>query len=300
MPWWHSYPKTKVQQNIEVLMTKSKEEPDEYLGKYDKASEGKPYLTGSQITTMCECPVAYRKRYIERLPAAPSSSIAFGLSGHFAENDMNLRQKIFTKKDVPLDVVQDAFNDKIKDFRPEIAWSKQERKFGTRKSFRLLQDEGIKTMKRVHLDLLPDIKPVSVEETIRIVLKDFPIDIYGCWDVETNRDILDFKFRRKTPNQTDVDRNLGLTIYAMAKSVKDGRPPRFVKLIGGVRLKSGPKAFNLRSRRTDDDFRRVLLTVAKIKKIIDNDIWLPASALSWKCSVGFCEYFKDCTERIVK
>lgn len=272
---------------------------DRYLSDYDEVST-KPYITGSQITAMCECGVYYRKRYIERISLGPNSAAAFGLSGHYAENEQNLRQKIKSKIDVPLDVVQDAFNDKIKDFRPEIRWTRTERKFGVRKSFRLMQDEGILTMERVHTDLVPAIKPISIEEKVRITLKDFEYDILGTWDIETNRDILDFKFRKRTPNQKDVDKNIGLTLYAMAKTVKDGRVPRFVRLIGGVRLKSGPKAFNLKGKRDHDDFKRILLTVAKMKKAIDNDIWLPASPLSWKCSPDWCEYFDECGERLCR
>jgi hypothetical protein len=272
---------------------------DTYLNGYDEVAGNKKYLTGSQITTMCECPVEYRKRYIERLPTAPSSSIAFGLSGHKAE-EVNLRQKIKTKKDEPLDVVLDIFNHTLKEYRSDIEWSKDERKVGKRKSFNALQVEGMDTMEKVHLEISPKIKPLSVEEKVRITLKDFPFDILGTPDVMTRRDVLDFKFMKRSPNQKTADNNLNLTIYSMAKAIRDNRLPRFVRLIGGVRLKSGAKTFDIKSKRNESDFKQVLRTVGKIQKIIENDIWLPASILSWKCSPGFCSYFNQCTEKMVR
>lgn len=270
---------------------------DTYISDYDAAAGNKEYITSSQIGAFCECGVEYRKRYIERLASGRGASAAFGTAGHFAENDINLAQKIMTKKDVPLDVVQDAFRDKLQSMKGDIDWNKKERKEGVRKLWRSMQDTGPEVMERLHTEIAPKIQPITIEAKIRIPLKDFPKDILGTWDVETRRDIWDWKFKGKTPSQKDADANTGLTIYAMAKKVKDGVAPRSIHMAGVVRLKK-PKIFDLVTKRDDDDFHRVLLTVNKIQRSIDAGIFLPASPLSWKCSSNFCSYFETCREKL--
>ena len=155
------------------------------------------------------------------------------------------------------------------------------------------------------LDLLhPDFRPVTdrflarlVEAKIMIPLKDFPLDIMGTWDIETKRDIWDFKFKGKTPNQKDADANTGFTVYSMAKKVKDGMAPKSIHMAGIVKLKT-PKTFDITTKRDDHDFHKLLLTVNKIQKSIDAGIFLPASPLSWKCSENWCSYFNICKERL--
>ncbi|MCK5617330.1 PD-(D/E)XK nuclease family protein [Candidatus Pacearchaeota archaeon] len=271
---------------------------DDYLNSYDNAAKGKRYITSSQIGTFCECGVAYRKSYIERLKTGSGSGAVFGTAGHFAENEINLRQKIKSKVDVPVDVVQDAFRDRLQGMKGDIEWNKAERKEGVRKLWREMKETGIVAMERLHLDLAPKIQPISIEAKIVIPLKNFPIDIMGTWDVECRRDLWDFKFKKKTPTQNDADKNLGFTLYAMAKTVKDGKPPRSIKMAGIVRLKRGPKTFEITTKRTEDDFRRVLLTVNKIEKSIQAGIFLPASPLSWKCAPAWCGHYETCAERL--
>ena len=270
---------------------------DDYLKGYDDVAGDKEYITSSQITEFVDCSVSYRKKYIERIRSGSGSAATFGTAGHFAENEISLRPKIITKKDMPLDVVLDAFRDKLQSMKGDINWNKDERKAGLRKLWRSMHAGGIDAMTRLHLDLAPSIQPITIEAKIRIPLANFPRDILGCWDIETRRDIVDWKFKGKTPSQADADSNLGLTVYWAAKKAKDGIAPRSIRMAGIVKLKKA-KTFNLVTKRNDDDFHRVLLTISKIQKSIDAGIFLPASPLSWRCTPKWCPFFETCTERI--
>ena len=270
---------------------------NDYLTKYDVIAEGKKYLTGSQITAFVSCGVYYRKCYIERLPSRVGSAANFGTAIHFSENEINLRQKVTSKVDVPTDTVQDAFAEKIDELKSEIEWSPEEKSIGVDKSHAGLKDEGCTAIKTLHKEIMPTVQPLSVEKTIIIPLEGFNYSISGTWDIETERGILDLKTRGKTPSQADVDRNLNLTIYALGKSVADGKYPDYVGLIGIVRLKT-PKTFDLRGTRTIEDFNRLLLTVGKIKHAIDQGIFLPCDPGHWKCSQNWCSFFNDCKEKL--
>lgn len=270
---------------------------ESYLNKYDKNSGGKPYFTSSQIITFLECGVEFRKRYIERLPSKSSSAAAFGTATHKAINEGNLRPKIASHIDAPLDTLQDMFAQEIDNLKPEIEWDAEEKSIGIEKVHAGLKDEGVGVVRVLRAEVTPKIQPLSVEQVIRIPLEGFARDLQGCWDIEVERGILDLKTRGRTPSQADVDKNLGLTMYALAKSVKDGRYPDFVALVGAVRLKT-PKSFELIGTRKQEDFDRVLLTVGKIQHAIDNGIFLPASGLSFKCSETYCSFFKECTEKL--
>jgi hypothetical protein len=272
---------------------------DSYLDSYDNAMKGEKYITASQIAAFCECGVEYRRRYIDREATGSSAAAVFGTAGHFAEIEGSLRQKIKSKVDVPVDVVTDMFVEKLQSMKGDIDWSRAERKEGRRKLWRNMQDTGPAVMKKLHLELAPRIQPVSVEAKVIIPLKDFAFSaICGTWDVECSRDIYDFKFRGKTPSQADIDSNTGLTVYSMAKTLKDGRPPRSIHMAGIVRLKT-PKLFDLTTKRDESDFHKLLLTVNKIHKSIEAGIFLPASPISsWKCSEKFCSYFNSCNEKL--
>ena len=269
----------------------------DYLSKYDKQADGKKYLTASQITTFVSCGVCYRKQYIERLPSRVGSAANFGTAFHTSENDNNFKLKVKSKVDVPIDVVQDAFANKIDELTPEIEWSVEEKSVGIEKSHAGLKDEGCAAVKVFHSEIAPKISPVSVEQTIIIPLEGFDYSIAGTWDIETENGILDLKTRGKTPSQSDVTRNLGLTIYSLGKSVKDNKYPDYVGLTGIVRLKT-PKTFDLRGTRTIEDFNRLLLTVGKIKHAIDQGIFLPCDPGHWKCSEAWCSFFNDCKEKL--
>ena len=268
-----------------------------YLDKYDEIAGGKKYLTGSQITTFVSCGVCYRKKYIERMPSRVGSAANFGTAIHYSENEINLKQKVVSRIDVPVDVAQDAFACKIDELKPEIEWSPEETSIGVEKSHAGLKDEGCAAIRTLHNETMPKIQPVSIEKTIIIPLEGFDYSISGTWDIETENGILDLKTRGKTPSQVDVDRNLNLSIYALGKSVQDGKYPDYVGLIGIVRLKT-PKTFDLRGTRTIEDFNRLLLTVGKIKHAIDCGIFLPCDPGHWKCSLNWCSYFNECTEKL--
>lgn len=269
----------------------------DYLNKYDKNSGGKPYFTSSQIITFLECGVEFRKRYIERLPSKSSSAAAFGTATHKAINEGCLRPKIISHTDAPLDVLQDMFAQEIDHLKPEIEWDTAEKSTGVEKAHAGLKDEGVGVVKVLHAEVTPKIQPLSVEQVIRIPLEGFARDLQGCWDIEVEHGIIDLKTKGRTPSQADVDKNLGLTLYSIAKTCKDGIPPDFVALVGAVRLKI-PKSFELRGTRKQEDFDRVLLTVGKIQHAIDNGIFLPASGLSFKCSQNYCSFFNECAEKL--
>lgn len=268
-----------------------------YTDKYDNNSGGKPYFTSSQIITFLECGVEFRKRYIEKLPSKSSSAAAFGTATHKAINEGNLKQKITTHVDAHLDALQDIFAQEIDNLKSEIEWDTEEKSAGIDKAHAGLKDEGVKVVQVLRAEVTPKIQPLSVEQVIRIPLEGFARDLQGCWDIEVEHGIIDLKTKGRTPSQADVDKNLGLSMYALAKSVKDGKYPDFVSLVGAVRLKT-PKSFELRGTRKQEDFDRVLLTVGKIQHAIDNGIFLPASGLSFKCSQNFCSFYLDCKERL--
>ena len=267
-----------------------------YKSQYEGLGD-KPFLTSSMIVDFVECGVLFRKTYIEDLPTQSSSAAVFGIAGHYAEGEINFAQKILSKKDEPVSVVQDAFNDKYKSFWGNIRWSKQERKEGVRTIYRKAKEEGIRVMKQAHTVLAPEIKPISVERIVRIPLKDFKYDLFGKMDIETLRTIVDLKFPKATKRQRDADHNVGLTLYSLAKTVQDGRTPESVSLAGVARLKT-PKPFVIKSHRTQEDFDRVLLTVAKIHKCIESGVFLPSSPLGWKCSEAYCDFYNNCKERL--
>ena len=125
-------------------------------------------LSGSSLNTYLRCARQWELAYVQRLKRPPSLKMALGTAGHFAA-EVDLKQKIETHQDLPLDMVLDAFRDswdKETIDSPEVPDKKETKP--------LMLDSGIAAMKVWHAEVAPDVDPIMVEEPIQFTINDIP------------------------------------------------------------------------------------------------------------------------------
>lgn len=164
-------------------------------------------LSGSSLNTFLRCPRQWEYAYVWRLKEPPTLKQALGIAAHDAL-ETDLRQKIQTREDLPLDMVLDAFADAFK----KEAYDAREipDKGETRPLF---LDSGVAAVKLWHEVVAPTYQPVAVEEHIQFKINDVVID--GTLDArDEDGKIRDHKFVGKKPSSGE-QYILNMTGYAI-------------------------------------------------------------------------------------
>jgi putative RecB family exonuclease len=222
----------------------------------------------------------------------PGSALLLGKSWHEAL-ETNYTQKITTKVDLPIEEMKDAFSDSFDRmsndddyiFDPSMPESK-------------LKDQGIGLTEIHHKEIAPTINPVSVEEKFDISLgDDFPFTLLGFIDLIDEKDsgeyIVDNKSLGKKPSQSDMDKNIQLTAYALAYRMTRGKEESGLRFDCAIKNKN-PQVFQIETKRTTSEIEWFLSElVGNVAGGIKSGIFFP-NPTGWHCSEKWCGYWGMC------
>lgn len=252
------------------------------------------HISSSQLNLYLSCGEAYRRRYIDGTILPPGIAIVRGKSGH-AALEVNNKQKIETRKDLPESDFKDAISDSIKNqFESGIALTDEEAKVGMKKIKAKLTDE-LTDMSSLLVKSAKTIQPVSVETRQEIFLEKLNKSIVYVMDVEgEDESIVDYKFtgRKKTDLQVSTDG--GLTTYALAYRIKNGKMPKRIMFHNFVSGKKGNELHFIPAERSESDLLAIYNRYGAAIKGIEAGIFAPAELGHWKCSEKWCGYFNSC------
>jgi len=276
---------------------------------FQKPGDARPQLHYSHISRLIMCGEQFRRIYICGDRAAPGVALIIGSSVHVAvEKDLKFKgvtKELMKDSDVR-DAARDAF---ISEWESTpILLDDDERIKGLEAVKGESLDLTVELAALHHTQAAPHItidKPEDVERlfVIRTAERGYDFDIGGKIDV-TERDaapsssgvslsaIRDTKTKKQSPPQNIADVSEQLTIYAMAHTVLEGRPPASVNLDYLVKTKT-PKYVPLQSTRTHGDFKIFLRRFEKYVETIQKGIFLPADPSHWCCSEKFCGFARD-------
>ncbi|MCG3204356.1 MAG: hypothetical protein KCHDKBKB_01071 [Elusimicrobia bacterium] len=234
------------------------------------------------------CPEQFRNRYIEGLKIPPSAAMVQSKVWHGAV-EANYRQKIKTGQDLPLNDMQEIY---AADF--DVALKAEEIAFQPDENPGKVKDEGVAITTIHHKLIAPTVRPALVEEKFVISLgDDFPYDLVGVWDlVDQDGFIADNKAYSKTPNQSDVDKDIQLGIYSLGYRVSQNKIEKGLRLDTIVKNKQ-PKAVQIATTRTNDDCRFILRLIEQVAKVIQSGVFYP-NPNGWHCSPERCGYWSRC------
>ena len=259
------------------------------------------HLSFSRVGMYLKCGEQFNRRYVKGEIAPPSGSLARGSCGHKAL-EVNFRQKVSTREDLPGEAIKDAYADSWEAKKYEIAWSDTELKESSPgKLVGRYKDTGIGLVSLFHKELSPSILPVSVEEKITVEFNEDIPPLLTILDRIDEADVVgqaggigEVKFTAKSPPANDAATDLQLTVYDFAYRVKYGRPPQVMRKQWAVDLKTQKIVEQVVEARADEQITRMLHRLWAAYQGMNKGIFQPAAAGSWWCAPNWCGYWRTC------
>jgi hypothetical protein len=255
----------------------------------------KPHLSASQLESYCRCPEAYRRRYLDGDIIPPGIAILKGIAFHRGA-EVNMRQKLETRKDLPVteivDAAQAAFDESL---HGSYVLSPDEQARGPEAVIGEAIDDAL-GMVIVHAkQQAPDYQPIFVEELVRIELPTSPRDLLGIIDLADDKGrVVDFKTAGKKKSQGDADDSVQLTVYAAAYHARTGAPPTEVRLDSVVKTKTKTERQVMASDRGVNDFSALANRINAVNHGIEAGSFPPATPGAWWCGPKWCGYWETC------
>jgi len=246
------------------------------------------HISPTQISMYLRCPTQYMFRYIEGLILPPKSAMTKGRAVHKGQ-EVNYKQKIETKQDLPLDDVKDAVATEFETIAPETEWKPEENKGK-------IKDETISLASLYHQEVAPAVQPAYVEEEVYFQIPETEIKLKGFIDVVQEGGIIrDTKTTAKTPNQDIADKSLQLTAYSLAYRTLTGEEEAGLVLDYLVNTKV-PKVIPFQTKRSKNDISRFISIASQITKAIQAGLFYPNPDNSM-CSEKNCGYWHECHKK---
>jgi hypothetical protein len=244
----------------------------------------------STLNMALRCGEQFRRRYIEGEIIPSSIAASRGTALHKA-NEVNLKQKIATRVDLPVSDMLDAARDAyVANLRAGVFLAKED---VPRKNE--LLNEGLKqtlTLTGLYAQAVaPKIVPIEIE-------REFSIDVGLEWplagriDHEQDGVVNDLKTAGKSWSEGKINSELQPVFYSLAHEREFGVRPKFVYNIL-VALKT-PKHQIQERTCTDTDYTALMAKLAVFIKMVKAGVFLPADPTSWACSPKWCGYHSTC------
>jgi len=234
----------------------------------------------STLSMALRCGEQFRRRYLQEEIIPPSIAAARGTGLHKA-NEVNLRQKVRTKVDLPASDLRDAARDSYtRSLRNGVFLPKADH--GAKAS---LVNEGLNQCLALtdlyRREVAPEIVPIEVE-------REFIIDI-GL----VHKRVDDLKTSTRSWADGKINSEIQPVFYSMAHEHEFKTRPEFRYHIL-IALKKEPKRQVQARVCTDADYRALIARLEMFLKMLKAGVFLPAEIGSWVCSPKWCGYWTTC------
>lgn len=184
------------------------------------------YLSYSQIETFKVCPLHYKLRYLYKIPTPQSAPASFGISIHETLKDFYKSIKKGGKPNAK--IITDLL--KANWVRGGFKNKKHEQQFFEKGKVYLSEFLKSGFNKNIIPELLEEKFVLPISEGLRVGGTIDRVDMLPGGELE----IIDYKTGVKIPTQKEIDKNLQLSIYALAASQIPTKPfgiiPKKIKL----------------------------------------------------------------------
>lgn len=254
------------------------------------------HISFSQIDTYLRCPRQYRFRYIDRIERVPSFNTDLVL-GSYVHNFIAevLERKLKTKDPSKTEVKE--LIDHMK-YKLEVEYKRNisndiEIVGSVHKNNIFNFFEGISN--RWVKDILPEFKPVSVEQELRydILGNEFLMYIDAIQELPNKKKrIVDWKVTNKKKSDRDVESSIQLSIYSYATKIND------VAFVSLIKPKNKPTIFNeiitTNGMRGVVDYKWLEEIISGVMSGIKKDCFPVCSPSNFLCNERYCDYWDDC------
>lgn len=250
------------------------------------------FINQTIVNTWNMCPERVRRRWLlgDIIPPGIAPRIGTGLH---KGAEVNHLQKITSKKDERLDVIQDAARDAYIESCQNGVYFPPEELPSAKKQLAHGIDETVNLAKTYLDNLAPKILPALVEEDIYLDLPEIEVPLRGTIDVFTEDKWLpDLKTAARKWPQKRADLSLQATMYSKLIANKTGIWPN--KISFEIFIKGKNQHQSLITYRQENDFNILVLRIRQMIEGIEAGLFPPAPVDSWWCSPKYCGYYYTC------
>ena len=224
-------------------------------------------LSYSQLDLYLRCPKQWYYRYIRRLPQSLTLALLVGDSVHRAI-EKNFEQKIKSRIDLPIEVIQNAFTTHFDAQLYGIGIGEMQKASEARSI-------GLGVITEYQQHRAPIIQPLFVEFPFEISLPELDCIFQGKIDlIDENKVITDNKVSKRRYTQKRADESLQLTAYSYA--YRKTQNEKESKLQFDVLLKSSnPTSQQIQTERTEEQIAEFLLLVRRVRESIKAGSFIP-------------------------
>lgn len=259
-----------------------------------------PHISYSALHRHQLCPADYGFTYEEKRRGGRGPRMIRGTAVHDSAGH-NLKQKVKSYVDLRTSEVVDVARESVVGgFAGSVILEPEEMGVGLRLLRSRTIDVAVKMSRSFHLEAAPHIRPLLVEQSIRVrpAHKVFPIDIVGRIDLVT-RDggVRDIKTKVAMPPAGAEHLDQQLTMYAMLFEAKYGKLPGYVGHDIVFKKESvGSRAYHeLRcSRRSRQDITDMIARLNVTWAAIVAGNFPPTDPTAWNCSPRWCAHWDTC------
>ena len=248
-------------------------------------------LSASSVTTFLRCGQQWMYAYVAGVKSPPSLRAIRGIAAHAAV-EVDMRQKIDSKVDIPVSDMLDAY---------DTSWrSETLNGFGASdEDPGVVKDKGVELVRLYHKEVAPMIQPVLVEEPIQFNINgqaysgqiDLAEEVEIPWEDEPRLRIRDTKTTGRTPAEDAY--LLNMTGYAIAFRQKTGKVEADTVLDYLIALKEPKyKEIKMGGPITDDQIRQFAGVVDSVSAAVKAGRFVPNGIINGAC--GWCGYRDLC------
>jgi hypothetical protein len=242
-------------------------------------------LRPSAINTFLECGAKYEFEYIDKLAVWNKAPLAFGTSIHEAFQ-INFSQKVLTKRDLPVEAVEDAFSSTFDtEFEQVDLTDLVDETPGQ------IKDQGIKLIRKYQNDIAPRIIPVEVEQRIEVKFKNYDYGLTGKIDLyDAYKKIRDHKTTSREVKKVSEPYKRQLSYYTLLEEAAgnkvEGAAIDFLKR----------DTTDIRHKAVEVDRKEALIRLQEVGDAITKGVFIP-NRNSFLCTKRFCKYWNECERK---
>jgi len=253
-----------------------------------------PHLSASSINDYIDCGLLHKFGRIDRVPPEfIADALEFGATIHRVLAEFYQERMVGNK--LPLKELHGLFEK----YWRYAAEGRDDIQYKKGKNFEILLMEG-KDLLTAYYHKLPEdnFKVLAIEQPFRFTIENLPVSIIGIVDlIEEDESgtiiITDFKTSSRAYSLDEVDKNLQLTIYAMAMKA-NGYGDREILLRFDCLIKTKtPKFEQYYTTRSEMDEMRLAKKIQAVWDGISKGVFIPNDG-HWKCKG--CAYKNHCDE----
>lgn len=251
----------------------------------------------STLNMALRCGEQFRRRYIEGDIIPPSIPAGRGTGVHKA-NEVNMKQKVESKVDLPTGDLTDAARDGYVHSLKNGVYIPKEEQSEKKKLLNIGLNDTIRCTEVYSVDVAPKIQPIDVEHPFDIDVG-LPLRLAGRMDYTERPELGDLKSTSmKWPDgraQAEIQR----IFYSLAFEKTKGIRPDFTfhVLIARRNREGKPTSTDYQKitlRCTDRDYKVLFAKLRAFVNMLQKGVFLPANPTSWWCSAKWCGYYESC------